>query len=277
MQTTVLGVFAFCCIAAAGVGCQKHPQKAAVLASVPEAPVQAAAQPEPVVRNFDTKALKLPEDFNASASADIFDAIARINTEPRSKFESEAKYMARMRVLSNSVLYSQVRLDGGFAFRPTMEYVTIQYDADKELFTFEIRPNCVNDHKNCNAIEVESRRADRAEFPHINEYFAEKGKSVKHTKRVYLEAPTLKSLGYIVGKFKAAPEAAKRMDGGLGVLLVGRIVPPFTSTNIDYPHGVDEDDVKHQRIIRFSLDGVWFVNYQTGQILSKTWTVKKVI
>lgn len=277
MHTRILRAIAFCCIAAAVVGCGKRSQEPAVLASAPEPPVQAAAAPEPVMRNFDTKATKLLDDFNPSVPTDVFDAITRINTEQRGKFESEAKYMARMRVLSGSVLFSQVRLDGGFAFRPTMEHVTIQYDADKEFFTFELRPNCVNDPNNCDAIEVESRSADRAEFPHINQFFAEKGKSVKHTKRVYLEAPTLRSLGYIVGRIKATPEAAKKMDGSLGILLVGRILPPFTSTHIDRPYEANEDDVKHQKIIRFSLQGVWFVNYQTRQILSKTWTIKKMI
>lgn len=278
MQRRTLGVIAFCCIAAAVAGCGKRSHEpAAVQASAPEAPVQAAVVPDPVVRNFDTKATKLPEDFNASVPTDVFDAITRVNTEQRGKFESEAKYMARMRALSGSVLYSQVRLDGGFAFRPTIEHLTIQYDADKEFFTFELRPDCVNDRNNCNAIEVENRSADKAEFPYINDYFAEKRKSVKHTKRIYLEAPTLRSLGYIVGRIKATPEAAKKMDGSLGILLVGRILPPFTSTHIDYPHDANEDEVKHQKIIRFSLEGVWLVNHHTRQILSKSWTIKKMI
>ena len=233
--------------------------------------------PEPVAKNFNAQIPALPSDFAPDSPTAVYDAMSGLDTN-KGKYESEAKYMERMRALARTVLYGEVTLNGSFAFRPISDAVSISYDADREIFSYEVHSTCLGDSSNCNCngIEIDRRGASHAEFPSINEYFAAKYKAVHHRKSVYLQIQSLKGLGHINGKFKAKPAVAQELDGSLGVLLVGHIVPPYAYHDVKYPFEPSDDLVEHRRIIRFAVDGVWFINLRSGEILSRTWAVKRL-
>lgn len=266
-----------CCCALLLYGCDKPSknQESVTLAVVSEV-VDRNSPPvvEFVAKNFNVKMPTLPSDFSPDSPIILYDAITGLETS-KGKFESTTKYMERMKSLSGSVLYGQVTLNGGFAFKPISDAVRISYDSDRETFSYEVRPTLVDNLGNYNCIEIERRSANHTEFPGINEYFAAKYKTVRHTMNVYLKISSMKGLGYINGTFKAKPAAAQALDGSLGVLFVGHLIPPYAQQNVKYPFDADDDVVEHQRLIHFTIDGVWFVNLRSGEILSKTWSVKR--
>ena len=254
--------------------CRKEPQPPSGGARAPT-----AAQPAPVTeparieKNFDKKVTSLPSDFIAHQPAKIFSHITSQNLQ-KDKFENEAKYIARMQLLAGTVLYDDVVLNGEFAFELRTDIVSIRYDPEKEQFKWEIRPSQLGNGGDYDGIELD-RRDSRQNYPSLDAAYAERGKKISHTDNIYLQGVGLKGLSYINGVYKARPEQARAMDGRLAVLFVGRIPAPYAGFKDKYPIGSDDTVFEHQRYMRFAIDGVWLFNKQTGEVLTKTWSVRR--
>ena len=229
--------------------------------------------PARIEKNFDKKVAALPNDFIAHQPAKVFSHITSQNLQ-KDKFESEAKYIARMQALAGTVLYDEVWLSGEFAFEPLKDVVSIRYDPEKQQFKWEIRPSQLGNDGDYDGIELE-RRDSIQNYPTLDAAYAERGKKISHTDNFYLQGVGLKGLGYINGAYKAKPELARALDGQLAVLFVGRIPAPYAGFKDKYPIAADDTVFEHQRYIRFAIDGVWLVNKQTGEVLTKTWAVKR--
>jgi hypothetical protein len=173
------------------------------------------------------------------------------------------------------VLFGDVRADGGFAFRVPSKKTMIRYDADRQEFSYEISPTAGANY-DFDLFEVERHEISGAAFTGINQYYAEKLKPINHTENIFVRVKGMRGLTYLIGRAAVNRRDAEGLERSFEIVLVGRLRPPFASTEVKHPFEANEDTVEHRKIIEFVLTGVWLVDSRSGNVLSKTHSLKRL-
>lgn len=199
----------------------------------------------------------------------MLDALLRLDVG-KGQYESDAEYGKRLKALAGSKLSDEVVVGDVVGYRPTN--VRYWYDANKQVWQYEISPESVN--YKFNNVLVYKETLDPNRFPAYGT--ALHRTALNFTKDIYLNIGDLKGLSYINGVVKVASKDAPALDGNLTVLLVGRHVPNFVSKGEQLPSEFSESEVKFQHALAFKLESVWLIHKQTGRILSKAWTLRRM-
>jgi hypothetical protein len=261
-------------LALVGCGKAQDPPKVASASGANSALTAAPTAPEPPPRpgRLDLKATAVdaPQDRDGQPAAEVLDALLRLEVG-KGKYESDAEHAKRLKALAGSKLSEEVVVGDVVGYRPTN--VRYWYDANKQAWQYEIPPESVN--HTFNHVLVYKQTLDPSPF---TAYFSALHRTdLEFTKDIYLDIGDLKKgLSYINGATKIPSKDAPSLDGNLTVLLVGRHVPNFVSKGQAVPSDHREKEVMFQHTLAFKLDGVWLVHKQTGQILSKTWTIRRL-
>jgi hypothetical protein len=258
-------------------GCEKaqdvpdKPPATSANVAAPAAPNAPPEPPPPRPGRLDLKAtaIDVRKDLEGLPAAEVLDAFMRLEVF-KSKYESDAQHTKRMKELAGSRLLDEVDIGDVVGFRPRR--VNFVYDANKELWKYEVGPEEVGHEFNHFLVYKEALNGQN--FPGYAE--ALPGRHLEFSKDVYLNIKSLKGLSYINGAVKVPAKDAPALEHTLSVLLVGRLVPTYVSANQKLPTDYSEKEVKFQHTLGFKLESVWLVNKQTGQILSKSWTVRKL-
>jgi hypothetical protein len=259
------------------------PNSTGLMAAFPAAAVPPASAPTgassgsgagEIVRvlraNFDPKVSKLA-DFALQSGREVALALVAQDTV-KGKFESQSEYTKRMRDLGSTTLFEAVRLNGVFGFEPRHDQAAIEYNADKQIFHYRLWYG--------SGVTLNSVEANPDDYRGETEAYARLySRQLRHTRSVRLVITQAgNSLGNIVGQWKSPRAAAKLLDGKLAVIVVGNLVPPYSSgreveSMTDNYDGSKTAD--HAYELYMSLDSAWLINNETLEVLSKDGRFKR--
>lgn len=262
------------------VGCKPSSENVTAKIEGPATPQPAPAPAPPPhfpVQDFDLATKKISSSQLPLDGFQVYELASEL-APPKDKFESSKDFERRMKEVSSKTLKDNLKIGGLIAFYVYQDRVRIDYDADKELFSFQVAPEASVSYK-WDLIEV-SRRSLSGENREVHlQYFAEKGKLIRFAEVVYLSIPAMKKgLVYPSGSAKVSRADAPGMErsNSLKVLAVGRLVAPFAHLNVHLPFGDNETTLEERKILVFKPEGFWLVNVSDGTVLSKSFTLKPI-
>ncbi|BBB59917.1 hypothetical protein UNDKW_1644 [Undibacterium sp. KW1] len=80
----------------------------------------------------------------------------------------------------------------------------------------------------------------------------------------------------IFSTIKMSSQVARSLEDSLYVYLVGHPLPPYMKEEIELPYNGWPVAPVYVRKMPFALTGVWVANWQTGEVLSKGFSVKRL-
>ena len=196
----------------------------------------------------------------------LIKALRQLNTE-KDKYESDAKYNARMKSLDANPLYDDLTLASDIAFKP--KDVSYKYDANKEQWTYQIFMHEVP--HDFNKYLLHTKKTGNGETWDL----AYPGRKIEEFESIGIEIPELKGLSYIQGSVAIPAEKARDLENQMEVLIVGKIVPNYYTSRKILPIELKDTKVETLHLMNVKITGVWLIQSTTGEVLAKKWTVKK--
>jgi hypothetical protein len=185
----------------------------------------------------------------------------------KGKWETTKELKVRLETMKSITLFDQVTLGGGLAFRS----MKVKYNPDKAALVFgsEFAFDSFEYDPAFKIYEEYIPTSDLSpqELSTLN-YYRDRAIAVNHKRAVLLAANKLKTGSKFVVEHKMPREQARQLEGSVGVLFVGSLIPPYAWPGLERPDG-EKRDLVHKTLLRFDLKGVWLVNFRTGAILTK--------
>lgn len=257
------------CLATAEIiaACDNSTQSSlpAATATAPEPPPIPPSPPHQPI-NLKTQTLNAQGGLYGHDPERLIEALRRLNTE-QDKYESDAKYNARMKSLGASPLYDDLTLASDIAFKP--KNVTYKYDANKAQWTYEIFMHQIP--YEFNKYLLHTKKTGNGETWAL----AYPGRKIEEFESIGIEVPELKGLSYIQGAVATPAEKARELDNQMEVLIVGKIVPSYYTSRKLLPIEFKDTKVETLHLMTVKITGVWLVQRTTGEVLTKKWTLKK--
>jgi hypothetical protein len=231
------------------------------------------ATPKP--SNFDISTATVTSSSLSISPSKVTEALWR-EVKPKGSYESKDEYKRRLDDAKAKVLFGNVRLAGMFAFPATENVVSLEYDADRQEFSWKLRSEADFGFKDWNLIEIERASVSSGEYESYDDLFRTKYfKTITHTKNVYLKIAGMRGFGYIKGKVKVPRNEAQSVHRRVKVLLIGKLRPPYVEWDTKFPHNQNETNMEHRSVLDFSLSEIWLFDSGTGHILSKSYAFGK--
>lgn len=180
-------------------------------------------------------------------------------------------YASRLTGLKDAKLFGNISINGVVGFRP--KEVSFRYEPNKQQWQYEISIQGISNQYVY--LMVEKQVLNAGNFPAYRQAFPLK--RIQVAKTIYVKVNSLKGLSYINGSVKVPSNEAPTLDGNLSLLLVGHLVPNYYETHDKYPLDFHDKLVELQHMLDFKHEAVWLINTRTGQILSKTWSIYRLI
>lgn len=224
-------------------------------------------------------------NFNAAAGTVLRDQLSdpwavlqALRTLPLKKgeFEKTGAYKARLEQIGGTTLYDNVQLNKTFAFEQT-DTTTVKYDADTEQLSYTAvvtshRHSLVRRPLNANTEDTirgykldDSQRYYRTEH-HIDLRFEEVA---------MLELAGASDMYLMTAQVKLSAQRAAAVKGKIVVVYVGEIVAPYYREDGYLPEPYHGSSATLYRIIPFKLKGIWLVDATTGEVLTRSFQMKK--
>lgn len=214
----------------------------------------------PEDKNFDVNVTFLPvsDDLYWTNASAIVTSLWKMRPEfKKTEYETTKEYKARIKAMGSRFVYDQVSLGGGMAFASRK----VKYDADKEVVVFSSSygADIGGPVPGVSVYEFDTpvRKASDLDLYHSG---------FRSTSALVLATNKLKKDERFVIEYKMPREKAKEFEGKLGVLFVGNPIDPYVRWEEMRFDGKSE---LQRTILPFNLTGIWFVNFKTGEILSK--------
>lgn len=178
----------------------------------------------------------------------------------KGKYESDAKYLSRMKELESEQLYDELTVGSLLAFKPVD--VKWTYDANQGKWEYMVREHSVMPPSD--AIAISSRKignADqwRAIFP---------GRNLGEYETIAID--TTRAF-HIIGGFPSPAEKAALLENKLDVLVIGKLAPPYVRGEQVLPVKHSNDTrVDNVRLVTVRMQEAWVVNRVSGEVLAKS-------
>lgn len=275
-------LFFLACIVFIGSSCNKNSKE--IIGTDKKMDVSSLERPTEIKEkaksvNFNPKVTILPADFSPHDPFRVIQGIEQLQTA-KGEFEKSDIYEKRIASLNESFLYDDVSVGGYLVFSVSKLVRKINYDADNETISYS-EPSFFGMHEinqrpiaQSNEDIVTGFLSPKSLF---ESYLNTKHRTLKFKEVVYLVRDNAKidSAEEIIATAKLSPEKAKELKDKISILMVGKVVKPFLSTKVELPSEDNQTETIYTRKISFKLEAVWLVNNLTGEILSRTFQVKK--
>lgn len=233
--------------------------------------VQADSIPHPPSTNFDLNAKSIPEGFSPTNPRRVAVALRDLFQDmQKAPWETTTEHKKRLADMKSKVLYDQVTLGGGMAFRS----LDVKYDPDRGTLLYA-SSFAVEDFDSVPAFLINKEDVRVADLSPNEQskwnYVSERNPFIGHKRAVYLATSKAQSGARFVLKHKMPRDQARELERSIGVLFVGNLAPPYLWPSVKNPE-VDDRNLTVKAMVKFDLKGVWMVNFKTGEILTRKYT-----
>jgi hypothetical protein len=252
------------------------------------------AKPLLAAQHFSSDMEKLPVGFRDNDFESIYKILsAHPLTKPKGEFESTAAYQNRAAAAEKIALGSgyTVADDLYFLYLPRQDTLdfSVVYDADKEMFDIDIRPETslydipkTPNSSGQNYVGFPTRRSEEVagcsfmgrtilgvSFRVRKYTVTERFFAFDNFRSIDLEGADEEMLTF---KIRRSPSEASLIKPYLGFLLVARLKPPFvgasswtTTPKLDDPKAV----TRKAQYLTGVIKELWLINMKTGEIYKK--------
>jgi len=190
----------------------------------------------------------------------------------KGQYESDAQALARRKTVVGKTLLPGVKVGDLIAFQA--DEVSFSYDANKEVWNYDVSPSPVDD--DYGYVRISDELLPAAQFPDDDRYYRSRFRDVSFHHRVVVEVRGMKGFSDILGSIKVPRDQAAPMKDSMSVILVGRIVPARLKEYTRHAYRDDDTEQVLQQGIGFDLAGVWLIDNRDGRVLTKAYRIRRV-
>lgn len=232
----------------------------------------ATAKPKPYSSvGFDLSAESLPNNFRGMDCVRVAAALKRLPLN-KSQFETTVIYEQRLAHLKeNRLLYGAIHLGDVLAFK-VLPPLTTNYDADTAVLTIDDADGetafAGDDTEMFSAWRVTTLDASQSSYVGSNAF----GVKARVRRTTVSTCGVLEKETRFLEPVKIAADipTAKRLQATLGMLVIGRIAPPFIADGvIEHQSATISEPVERTVTVTgvvLSLSEIWYYDVQSGRI-----------
>lgn len=254
-------------------GCDMHPSQATGTQAAATSPVvvQIDSIPHTPEVNFDLNAKSIPEGFSPTNPRRVAVALRdHFQDMQKGPWETTTEHRKRLADMKSKVLYDEVTLGGGMAFRS----LDVKYDPDRGTLiyassfaveSFDSVPAFLINKEDVRVADLSPNEQSKWN------YVSERNPLIGHKRAIYLATSKAQSGSRFVLEHKMPRDQAKELGRSIGVLFVGNLAPLYFLPGVEYPEA-DDRNLTVKAMVKFDLKGIWMVNFKTGEILTRKYT-----
>lgn len=231
---------------------------------------------------FDTSLQKLPAAFKGNDCVKIA-ARARVIAPPKGKFESSAEFTDRMEAARSQSLLAGMSASDTIAFVPQNSFPQLKYDADKgvakfehytQLASFRPNPKYPTDKVTVRQFPLILKHVERKKTLRSNAFGATVRVEETKVDGCGLVANNLTAKGgsFFSNEVPLSSSEARELDGNVGVLYVGKLMPPYVDDLSSFKEATAESPTEiwwTGDALMFELAEIWYYDKRTGAVAAK--------
>lgn len=227
-------------------------------------------------RNIDLEVKKISREDTLYSVWRVIDAIKEALPQ-KDPYESRSEYQARIKDFKHKVLFDDVSLDKNLIFELDHQY--FKYDPESKSFKYRTYLDSTGDiSRKYHSLKVGDRDGltDSKTLSAMGYWRQSRGVEISNRTYAYIEDEKLHpELSNVVVEYKAEPGLAKKISGKLKVYVVGVVKYPYYKPDSYSPFG-DSNIMASVHVLPFTVRGIWLVNEETGDVLSKSYRLTKI-